>query len=174
MVRTRGESTVFLVGMTNPEPLGRLPKLPTIRECLQRCLHLVREHNSVDTALKMTTDELLDIWGRTTIPLRWKSNVKLVLRKLYRELELCKKNKKKETARKRKFAGKLDTLLDISRTKLEAVDERAMEFLEDQRGRRRFGLAVMDGAVTRRTRSIGGELEADSGDRAAGNIRLKH
>lgn len=172
MVRTRGESTVLLVGTTNPEPLGRLPKLPTVRETLQRCLHLVREHNSVDAALTITTDELLDIWGRTTLPLRQKSNVKRALRKLHQELGLCRKNKTKETARKKKFAGKLDTLLDISRAKLEAVDERVMEFLEDQRGRRKFGLAVIDGAVTRQERSSVGESEADSGDRAAGDTRL--
>ncbi|XP_052564485.1 uncharacterized protein LOC120414962 isoform X2 [Culex pipiens pallens] len=161
MVRTREESSFFLIGIGNPDSLTKLPKLPTVRETLARCMYLVQEQRKVDQACRSTTAELLDTWERVHIPLQLKQNVVVVIRKLYDDWVKIKKNKQKELDRKKKFLAKLDTLLDISSRKAETTDDRAMEFLEDQRGRRQFGLAVMDGSASKR-KSVVIEPEAET------------
>ncbi|KAL1378520.1 hypothetical protein pipiens_015530 [Culex pipiens pipiens] len=124
-------------------------------------MYLVQEQRKVDQACRSTTAELLDTWERVHIPLQLKQNVVVVIRKLYDDWVKIKKNKQKELDRKKKFLAKLDTLLDISSRKAETTDDRAMEFLEDQRGRRQFGLAVMDGSASKR-KSVVIEPEAET------------
>lgn len=134
-------------------------------------MYLVQEQRKVDQACRSTTAELLDTWERVHIPLQLKQNVVVVIRKLYDDWVKIKKNKQKELDRKKKFLAKLDTLLDISSRKAETTDDRAMEFLEDQRGRRQFGLAVMDGSASKR-KSVVIEPEAETSVEPTGSNNI--
>ncbi|XP_039431258.1 uncharacterized protein LOC120414217 isoform X2 [Culex pipiens pallens] len=147
MVKTRNESSVFLVGTMEPDSLVRQTKLPTIREVMKRLLILLSGLNSIICAVNQTATELMQVWKKTTIKHQLKQNMERTVRKLYFELKKAQKEKKNNSKRKQVWNSKIDDLLDISQRKIEISDPEAAQFLEDQRTKRLFSLSALNKPV---------------------------
>lgn len=146
-MKTRNESSVFLVGTLEPDSLVRQTKLPTIREVMKRLLFLLSGLNSIICAVNQTATELVQVWKKTTIKHQLKQNVERTVRKLYFELKKAQKEKKNNSKRKQVWNSKIDDLLDISQRKIEISDPEAAQFLEDQRTKRLFSLSALNKPV---------------------------
>lgn len=164
MVRTRKETSLYLIGAARSEPLSNLQKLPTVRETLLRFAFLSGERRNVNQALLVTTTELLETWRRSSIPVKDRKNVKKCVQKQVDLWKLLKKHKNKETERKNHFISQLDTLLDISSAKVE--EELLILFLNDQRNERRFNLCSINASVlkTKPVEDYAAEDEATGGE----------
>lgn len=169
MVKTRNESSVFLVGTLEPDSLVRQTKLPTIREVMKRLLFLLSGLNSIIYAVNQTATELVQVWKKTTIKHQLKQNVERTVRKLYFELKKAQKEKKNNSKRKQVWNSKIDNLLDISQRKIEISDPEAAQFLEDQRTKRLFSLSALNKPVI----VVEPEhLEEDKNEESAGTFAL--
>ncbi|KAK0059937.1 hypothetical protein Bpfe_010796 [Biomphalaria pfeifferi] len=93
MTYTRLDRDIFLIGLSEFEPLSNLNQLPTTRQVLQRFHHHLKDTKLVRDASHLTVEEVLVLWGRAAIPTVLKKHAIEKLEKIHDKWLKLKKNK---------------------------------------------------------------------------------
>lgn len=150
MASTRQKCNIYLIGISELEPLTNVKQLPTIKQVLQRFHEHLKEMKSVRNASHTTVAELQINWTKAGIPTMLKTHVIEKLEKLHETWLLLKKNKGRQSeAQKRKefeFATQLNQLFDIAcADALSTIKiDQDKHFLSDQRSDRKMIMTIED------------------------------
>ena len=143
-METRRQERVWLVGVLRSETLASSTQLPTCGDVLRRLLFFVRKQKlSTAEAANVTTDEVMNVWSRASIPTSHKPKCVERVKALSKEMENVSRNQNRrgeaQVKRENAFEKKLTTLFDTAHAN--ALEQIAVaedkEFLRDQRGERK-------------------------------------
>jgi len=150
MASTRSSETLYLIGVTQFNPLSDMRQLPSVKEVLQRFHYHLKLVNSIRNATHLTIDELLTLWAKAALPTTIKRNAVEKLEHWHSVWSLLKKNKSRLTATQRQreveFSSEVNKLFDIAHADALAMIkiEEDRDFLKDQRQNRCMYIASED------------------------------
>ena len=118
-IKTRDDTNVWLIGPRNSEILGA--KLPTKQQVMSQLFYLISQENpktSVRYGATIVTNNVIGFWNRAAIPTREKQHIIKCIEVIYKEWNLLRKSKHRDTqtqrAKENKFKGSMSELFDIA------------------------------------------------------------
>jgi len=146
-VLTRKQTEVWLIGQISPS-IGTT-KLPSKKEVMALFFYCKQQQKQcIREACNSTSEAVLDVWAKAGIPTKYKPDIVMKIKLLFREWINLKKNKENKAKRSAFLVRKenewqcsLDSLFDISHSNaMEMITiKEDKDFLSDQRDKCRIG-----------------------------------